>query len=83
MALALALDTCVEICYNSYMNTPQYQVLRIWKTTHRILRQIASQTDESLVELLDRMAREEQQRIQRKAATHEGIQVPPLSEQRD
>lgn len=57
------LDKIVEICYNAYMETPQYQVVRIWKTTHRILRQIAAQTDESLVELLDRMAHEEQQRL--------------------
>lgn len=55
-----------ELLYNSYMEKEKYQVLRIWKTTHRILRQIAAQTDESLVELLDRLAREEQARIQEK-----------------
>jgi len=48
------------------METPQYQALRIWKTTHRILRQVAAQTDESLVLLIDRLAREEQQRLQQK-----------------
>jgi hypothetical protein len=48
------------------MEKPQYQVVRIWKTTHRILRQIAAQTDESLVELSDRIAREEQQRLKEK-----------------
>lgn len=52
------------------MKNPQYQVVRIWKTTHRILRQIAAQTDESLVELLDRMAREEQQRLREKEKDH-------------
>jgi hypothetical protein len=45
------------------MEQERYQVLRIWKTTHRILRQIAADTDESLVELIDRMAHEEQQRV--------------------
>ena len=52
------------------MDKPQYQVLRIWKTTHRILRQIAAQTDESLVELLDRIAHEEPQRIQQRQIEH-------------
>lgn len=46
------------------MEQERYQVLRIWKTTHRLLRQIAALTDESLVELLERMAREEYQRRQ-------------------
>ena len=60
----LLLTELYEYATISYMKEERYQVLRIWKTTHRILRQIAAQTDESLVELLDRLARQEQQRIQ-------------------
>ncbi len=51
------------------MEPEKYQVLRIWKTTHRLLRHLAAQTDESLVKLIDRMAREEQERLQQKGKT--------------
>lgn len=57
------------------MELPQYQVLRIWKTTHRILRHIAAHTDESLVELLDRMAREEHKRIEQKRQDEKSLEM--------
>ncbi len=50
--------------YNLYMEQEKYQVLRIWKTTHSLVRRIAASTDESLVETLDRLAKQEWQRIQ-------------------
>ncbi len=46
------------------MESEKYQVLRIWKHTHRTLRKIAAFTGESLVEALERMANEEWQRVQ-------------------
>jgi hypothetical protein len=54
------------ISYNSYMEQEKYQVLRIWKHTHRTLRKIAAFTGESLVEAIERLATEEWKRIQRK-----------------
>lgn len=51
--------------YNSYMEQEKYQMLRIWKTTHSLLRRIAAFSDESLVETLDRLAKQEWQRLQR------------------
>jgi hypothetical protein len=48
------------------MDQEKYQMLRIWKHTHRTLRKIAAFTGESLVEALERMANEEWQRVQQK-----------------
>jgi len=48
------------------MEPEKYQVLRIWKHTHRTLRKIAAFTGESLVEALERMANEEWQRVQQR-----------------
>ena len=48
------------------MESEKYQVLRIWKHTHRTLRKIAAFTGESLVEALERMANEEWQRVQQR-----------------
>jgi hypothetical protein len=61
------LDRVYEMLYNSYMVQEKYQVLRIWKQTHRTLRKIAAETGESLVEALERMANEEWQRLEQKA----------------
>jgi len=49
------------------MEQEKYQVLRIWKQTHRTLRKIAAETGESLVEALERMANEEWRRLEQKA----------------
>lgn len=59
------LTLLYKLLYNSYMEQDKYQVLRIWKTTHSLLRRISAWTDESLVETLDRLAKQEWQRIQR------------------
>jgi hypothetical protein len=49
------------------MEQEKYQVLRIWKQTHRTLRKIAAETGESMVEALERMANEEWRRLEQKA----------------
>ena len=46
------------------MEHEKYQMLRIWKHTHRTLRKIVAETGESLVEALERMANEEWRRLQ-------------------
>lgn len=60
------LDRVYEFLYNSYMAQDKYQVLRIWKQTHHTLRKIAAFTGESLVQVLERLANEEWQRVQQK-----------------
>lgn len=44
--------------------TDEYQTTRIWKRTHSLLRFIAAMTGESIVQLLDRLAKEELQKLQ-------------------
>jgi len=60
------------------MEQEKYQMLRIWKHTHRTLRKIAAETGESLVEALERMANEEWQRVQQK-----GENKPDASRQKN
>ncbi len=60
------------------MEPEKYQVLRVWKHTHRTLRQIAAFTGESLVEAIERLANEEWKRIQQK-----GEQGHDAAEQED
>ena len=60
---SLLLDRLYEKAYNSAMEQT-YQLIRIWKRTHQTLRKIAAETDESLVEALERMANEEWRRLQ-------------------
>jgi hypothetical protein len=60
------LDSVYEFLYNSSMAQDKYQVLRIWKQTHHTLRKIAAFTGESLVQVLERMAKEEWQRVQQR-----------------
>jgi hypothetical protein len=42
--------------------TDDYQTTRIWKRTHYLLKLLSSTYQESMVELLDRLAEEELQR---------------------
>jgi len=44
--------------------TDEYQTTRIWKRTHQTLRLVAGMTQESIVELLDRLATDELRRVQ-------------------
>jgi hypothetical protein len=60
------------------MEQEKYQMLRIWKHTHRTLRKIAAETGESLVEALERMANEEWQRVHQK-----GENKPDASRQKN
>jgi hypothetical protein len=46
------------------MNKEPHQTMRVWTKTHKLLRKIAAETDEQLVEVLHRLAQAEWQRIQ-------------------
>ena len=59
-----SLDELYEKAYNRRMEQETYQLIRIWKRTHRTLRKIAAFTGESLVAALERMANEEWSRVQ-------------------
>lgn len=45
-------------------STEPYQNMRVWQKTNKLLRRIAAETDEQLVELMQRLAQTEYQRIQ-------------------
>jgi hypothetical protein len=45
----------------------EYQTTRIWKSTLKVLRYIRAETSESIVAIIDRLARQEWQRLQKKA----------------
>ena len=47
------------------MDTEPHQTMRIWKKTHKLLRLIAAHTDESMVEVMHRLAEAEYQRVQK------------------
>jgi hypothetical protein len=55
--------------YNDAMITsPDYQTIRIWRRTLRMLRLIAALTNERMVQVLDRLVTEELRRISRTRA---------------
>jgi hypothetical protein len=45
-----------------------YVTVRIWQSTRRLLRLIAAQTDEQMVQVLDRLCQEESRRLGLNAA---------------
>ena len=45
------------------METQDYITMRVWKSTRKKLRIISANTEESIVETLDRLATEELQRM--------------------
>jgi hypothetical protein len=47
------------------MGTEPYQMMRVRKTTHHLLRKIAAWNNERLVETIERLAQQEWQRIKR------------------
>lgn len=51
------------------METQDYITMRVWKQTRKKLRLISANTEESIVETLDRLATEELQRIEAKKDT--------------
>ena len=51
--------------YTNDMNsTPDYQTIRIWTRTLRMLRLVAALTGERMVQVLDRLITEELRRVQ-------------------
>ena len=51
--------------YNNNMKTaPEYQTIRIWTRTLRMLRLIAALTNERMVQVLDRLVTEELRCVQ-------------------
>lgn len=46
------------------MDKEPYQTMRVWVKTHKLLRLIAAHTDESMVEVIQRLAEQEYKRIQ-------------------
>jgi hypothetical protein len=51
------------------LKTDEYKTTRIWKKTHAKLKLLAALSQESLVELLDRLASEELQRAKNSVPT--------------
>ena len=56
------------------MQTHKYTVLRVRKETRQLLRRIAAAYDESMVQTLDRLARQEWARIQKGEQPHAPVQ---------
>jgi hypothetical protein len=51
--------------YNTYMDTPKYATARIWVQTLRTLKLIAAMTNESMVKVMDRLAKQELERLKK------------------
>jgi biopolymer transport protein ExbB/TolQ len=51
------------IVYNVDMKTVPYQMMRVRKTTHHMLRKIAAWNNETLLETVERLAQKEWKRI--------------------
>lgn len=47
------------------MSTPEYTTTRIWVQTLRTLKLIAAMTNESMVKVMDRLARNELERLEK------------------
>jgi hypothetical protein len=62
--------------YNAHMNAEPHQTMRIWTKTHKLLRLIAAHTDESMVEVMHRLAEQEYRQVRNedKDEDHQGIQ---------
>jgi hypothetical protein len=45
------------------MDTEPHQTMRVWTKTHKLLRLIAASTDESMVEVMQRLAQAEYEHI--------------------
>ncbi len=58
--------------YNVCMETQQYTVLRVRKTTRDTLKLVAVLSHESMVETIDRLARQELSRLQKRREKPEG-----------
>jgi len=47
------------------MSTPEYTTTRIWVQTLRMLKLIAAMTNESMVKVMDRLAKQELERLKK------------------
>ena len=63
MYTRLLLAFLSTFVYNVDMETEPYQMMRVRKTTHHTLRKIAAWNNETLLETVERLARQEWQRI--------------------
>jgi len=76
----LLLDRMHTKAYNVCMETEQYTVLRVRKTTRDLLKLVSVLTHASMVETIDRLARQELARLQKEqerpnAALHQEKKV--------
>ncbi len=53
--------------YYCDMSTPEYTTTRIWVQTLRTLKLIAALTNESMVKVMDRLAKQELERLKKQA----------------
>ena len=51
--------------YTYNMSTPEYTTTRIWVQTLRMLKLIAVMTNESMVKVMDRLAKQELERLKK------------------
>jgi len=51
--------------YTYNMSTPEYTTTRIWVQTLRMLKLIAAMTNESMVKVMDRLAKQELERLKK------------------
>jgi hypothetical protein len=54
------------------MNAPKYTTTRIWVQTLRTLKLIAAMTNESMVRVMDRLARQELERLKKQEGGNDG-----------
>lgn len=47
------------------MSTEPHQTMRVWVKTHRLLRLIAAMTNESMIEVIHRLAQTEYERVKK------------------
>ena len=75
----LLLNSMHTKAYNVCMETEQYTVLRVRKTTRDLLKLVSVLSHASMVETIDRLARQELARLQEK---HEQPDVAPHKEEK-
>ena len=66
--------------YNAGMDT-EYAQLRIWRNTLKKLRRIYSETGESIISIIDRLAERELEKLNN--ANHQDVQVQAVSKQKE
>ena len=69
----LLLDRMHTKAYNVCMETEKYTVLRVRKTTRDLLKLVSVLSHASMVETIDRLARQELGRLQKRLGKEDGI----------